>query len=121
MRLLANENFPAEAVEELRSRGHDVVWVRTDSPGSPDQDVLARAVAETRILITFDKDFGDLAFRAKAPVATGVVLFRVSPRSPSYVAQFAARVLESRTDWAGHFSVVEETRVRMSPLPPKHG
>jgi predicted nuclease of predicted toxin-antitoxin system len=61
-----------------------------------------------RILVTFDKDFGDLAFRAKPPVATGIVLFRVSPRSPSYVARLAVRVLESRTDWTGHFSVVEE-------------
>ena len=121
MRLLANENFPAEAVEALRSRGHDVVWVRTDSPGSPDQEILARAVAETRVLITFDKDFGELAFRAKPPMAAGIVLFRVSPRSPSFVARLSVKVLESRTDWAGHFSVVEEARVRMSPLPPKHG
>jgi predicted nuclease of predicted toxin-antitoxin system len=57
-RLLANENFPGAAVEALRSRGHDVAWVRTDAPGSSDREVLHRAVSEARILITFDKDFG---------------------------------------------------------------
>ncbi len=52
----------------LRHDGHDVAWVRTDAPGSTDQQVLARAVAEDRILLTFDKDFGDLAFRAGLPL-----------------------------------------------------
>ena len=118
MRLLGNENFPSEAVDLLRSRGHDVFWVRTDAPGSNDQEVLARAVAEERILMTFDKDFGELAFRARLPASSGIVLFRISPTSAARVAQVALAVLESRTDWAGHFSVVEENRVRMTPLPP---
>ena len=63
MRLLANENFPLRAVEALRLAGEDVVWVRTESPGISDHDVLARAVSEDRVLITFDKDFGELAVR----------------------------------------------------------
>ena len=57
MRILANENFPGEAVDALRARGHDVFWVRTDSPGSPDDEIVKRAASEHRILVTFDKDF----------------------------------------------------------------
>jgi predicted nuclease of predicted toxin-antitoxin system len=67
VRLLADENFPGVAVAALRSRGHDVAWIRTDAPGSGDRDVLARAEAEGRLLITFDKDFGELAFRLRLP------------------------------------------------------
>jgi predicted nuclease of predicted toxin-antitoxin system len=67
MLLLANENFPLDAVEALRTAGHDVLWIRTESPGIADTEVLARAVAERRVLITFDKDFGELAFRSKLP------------------------------------------------------
>ncbi len=118
MRLLANENFPAAAVDALRAAGHDVAWVRTDAPGSGDRAVLARAVAEGRVLLTFDKDFGELAFRAGLPAASGVVLFRIPMAAPAEVARRAVAVLGSRTDWAGHFSVVEEKRVRMTPLPP---
>jgi predicted nuclease of predicted toxin-antitoxin system len=118
VRLLANENFPGEAVAALRRRGHDVAWVRTDAPGSSDRVVLARAMAESRILITFDKDFGELAYHAGLPATCGVVLFRISPDSPSRVAHAAVAVLESRTDWPGHFSVVEEHRLRMAHLPP---
>lgn len=67
MRLLANENFPRLAVQALRARGHDVFWVRTDAPGISDREVMERAAADHRLLITFGKDFGELAFRAFAP------------------------------------------------------
>ncbi len=67
MRFLANENFPADAVSALRDQEHDVAWIRTDSPGISDLEVLDRAQREDRILITFDKDFGEPAFRLKLP------------------------------------------------------
>lgn len=117
MRLLANENFPGDAVEALRRRGHDVAWIRTEAPGSTDQQILARAETEARILVTFDKDFGELAFRARLPITSGVILFRISVLSPEHVARVAVNVLESRSDWHGHFSVIEDTRVRMTRLP----
>ena len=106
MRLLANENFPGDAVTALRDDGHDVAWVRTDSPGSADAEVLARAQAENRILVTFDKDFGELAFRSQRPATSGVILFRVPIPSPAHVARLAVEALASRSDWAGHFSVI---------------
>ncbi|MGH2354134.1 MAG: DUF5615 family PIN-like protein [Chloroflexota bacterium] len=117
MRLLANENFPGDAVAALRARGHDVAWVHADAPGSQDDDVLARASAEGRVLVTFDKDFGELALRAGLPASSGVVLFRISRPSSEYVVQTIVSALESRSDWAGHFAVVEDTRVRLRPLP----
>ncbi len=67
MRFLANENMPGDAVSALRAAGMDVLWVRQDSPGLNDIDVLAWAVREKRILLTFDKDFGELAFRSHLP------------------------------------------------------
>jgi len=117
MRILANENFPGDAVAKLRERGHDVAWGRTDAPGMSDQEVLKRAEVEDRVLITFDKDFGELAFRAKLPPSTGIVPFRISAPSPAYVVRVAVTALESRMDWAGHFTVVEDTRMRMTRLP----
>ena len=62
MRLLANENFPGPAVDALRAAGHDVLWARLDMPGADDPTILGRAQHEQRIVLTFDKDFGDLAF-----------------------------------------------------------
>jgi predicted nuclease of predicted toxin-antitoxin system len=117
VRILADENFPGDAVLALQERGHDVAWMRSDAPGSSDVQIIARAQAEDRILITFDKDFGELTFRLGLPAPSGVVLFRISATSPAHVAQVAVAVLESRTDWTGHFAVVEDDRIRMTPLP----
>lgn len=117
MRLLANENFPLDAVEALRADGHDVLWIREGARGSTDEQVLARAQQEERILITFDKDFGELAFRSKLPATSGVILFRISAPSSNYVAQLAVQAIASRTDWEGHFSVIENNRIRMTALP----
>jgi predicted nuclease of predicted toxin-antitoxin system len=117
MRILANENIPGDAVELLRRRGHDVLWVRTDSPGASDDANLARAVSEQRLLITFDKDFGDLVFRRGIAASCGVVLFRIASTSAEVAALRITEVLEGRTDWAGFFSVADEARVRMVPLP----
>jgi predicted nuclease of predicted toxin-antitoxin system len=52
MRFLADENIPGDAVTELKTAGHDIVWVRTVAPGSKDEDVLALAVREERIILT---------------------------------------------------------------------
>lgn len=117
MRLLANENFPGDAVEALRLRGHDVVWVRTDSPGSTDEEVIGRVVSEGRVLITIDRDFGELAFRRRLSVRPGVILFRIPPASPAYVAEMTVTAIEAQSDWTGQFAVVEEQRIRVTRLP----
>jgi predicted nuclease of predicted toxin-antitoxin system len=62
VRLCANENLPEACIAESRRSGHDVLWIREAAPGSPDTAVLSRAQSEERLLITFDKDFGDLVF-----------------------------------------------------------
>lgn len=111
--MLADENFPLLAVEALRRGGHDVRWVRTDAPGSSDRDVLVLAAADQRVVITFDRDFGELVVGRRDARKTGVILFRISPSSPGHVADVALAVLASRDDWADYFSVVEEDRIRM--------
>ncbi len=116
MRLLANENFPGSAVTELEAAGHDIVWIRTAAPGASDPDVLAWAVREERILLTFDKDFGELARAASLPPACGVVLLRVPMLKPEDIGKRIAGLILARDDWAGHFSVIEPGRVRMRPL-----
>jgi hypothetical protein len=62
LKIVADENVPGEAIEALRRLGHDVIWTRIQAPGSPDESILALAQSESRIVITFDKDFGELAF-----------------------------------------------------------
>ena len=117
MRLLADENVPRLVVELISSRGHDAIWVGDEAPGISDSEVLSLATAEKRTLITFDTDFGELVFRLGFAAPFGVILFRLPADSPSGIAQTMVEVLESQTDWIGHFSVIDENRIRTRLLP----
>lgn len=119
MRFLANENFPGDAVKALAAAGHDVVWVRTAAPGSADDQILTWAERERRVLLTFDQDFGELAWRAGLPASCGIVLFRMPMPRPTEVGPDLAGRLTERDDWPGHFSVIQPGRIRMRPLPAK--
>ena len=112
MKLLADENVPGPMVELLRREGHDVAWIRDDASGLPDERVLEWARKEARLLITFDKDFGELARNGGLPAASGVILFRIPTRSPHEAADRVARTLGSSSDWPGRFSVVTGTGIR---------
>lgn len=116
MRVLADENFSGDAVAALRACGHDVAWIRVDAPGISDEEVLARAVLGRRVLLTFDKDFGELAWRRGLPADCGIVLFRAVKGPPAAMTQAIIAALDSRNDWPGHFSVVTVRHVRMRPL-----
>jgi len=116
MRFLAHENFPGAAVTVLEAAGHDVVWVRTTAPGASDPDVLAWAAREKRILLTFDKDFGELARASALPPYCGIVLLRIPMPMAAEVGERLAELITARDDWAGSFSIIEPGRVRMRPL-----
>jgi predicted nuclease of predicted toxin-antitoxin system len=88
--------MPGDCVVALRQGGHDVLWIRETAPGSPDSVVLSIAQSEERLLITFDKDFGELVYRRAAAASLGIVLLRLRKRSPDYLAKHVMRVLESR-------------------------
>src|ERR1700676_603558 len=87
-----------------------------EAPGSTDQEVLAWAARDERILLTFDKDFGELAKASALPATCGIILFRVPMPRTNNVGPQLAGVIMARADWSGHFSVVEPGRVRMRPL-----
>jgi len=117
MTFLADENFPRLAVEALRQAGLDVLGIAEESPGISDDEVLALSVSTSRILLTFDKDFGELAYRRNLPSQGGIVLFRLTPQSPDEIAALALSAIQGQHPWAGHFSVITRQRIRMRPLP----
>ena len=114
MRFLADENLPQAAAKELARRGFDIVSIAVAAPGARDIDVIERARREQRVLLTFDKDFGELARGRGA--AHGIVLFRLPVGTPGKIGVELADLICSRNDWVGHFSVVEPGRIRMRPL-----
>ena len=118
MFFLADEDFPGIAVQWLREAGHDVFWARTDMPAESDAALLAAAQKESRIVLTCDKDFGELAFHWGLPAWCGIVLFRFVPASPESFLQRVIGVVaaEEQIGLTGSFSVVEADRVRSRRL-----
>jgi predicted nuclease of predicted toxin-antitoxin system len=117
MRFLVDENVARTVIDELRQRGHDVLSVKEAMRSESDDAILTRAQAEDRIVVTHDKDFGELAFRSQLPATCGVILVRLAGADPALDNARMLEALESRTDWAGHFSVISEDRIRVRLLP----
>ena len=117
MKFLADENFPRPALLALRQAGFDVLSIAETNAGALDDEVLNISVSSNRTLLTFDKDFGELAFRWGMPAQCGVILFRVTPKSPEEITVFILAVMKSQPVWRGYFSVVTRERLRMRPLP----
>ena len=121
MTFLADENFPRPALEALREAGWDVFSIAEECPGVPDEDVAALCEDQRRILLTFDKDFGELVFHRGLPAGSGVVLFRIPPDSPEKAADVALALVQSQPDLAGLFCVVTRDRIRIRIRPLSQG
>ena len=117
MHLLADENIPLPVVSALRDEGHDVSWIGSVEPGIDDRDVLHRAHDEERLLVTFDTDFGALIFHDDGPQPDGILLFRLPPLPKEELVHFMVETITGRSDWPGHFAVIEQEQIRMRPLP----
>ena len=116
MKLLANENIPLESVRSLRVGGHDVVSISERPPGISDESVIQIARTENRIIITFDRDYGELLFRRGLPVPAGILYLRFVPRGPSEVATYVSRLIEDGIDLEGRFTTADRGRVRQTML-----
>ena len=114
---LADESCDFAVVRALRAAGHDVLAVAEQAPGARDEDVIRLATSERRILLTEDKDFGQLVFAAGKETC-GVIFIRYPARLRSDLPQ---RVLDavkresSRMQTA--FVVLQPKRMRISSLP----
>jgi len=116
MRFLADENVSRLVVDGLRAAGFDVVTVVATSAGAPDDEVLGFADRDGRILITEDRDFGELVVRQRLAVL-GVILIALDRLSNAAEAARVTEVARAHADrMAGNLLVVEPGRVRVSPL-----
>jgi len=115
-RYLANENFPAGVVRWLTGQGNDVVHAAQTLAGEPDPIILQAALDQDRILLTFDRDFGELVFRHKLPPAPGIVLFRLHQLPPDDLIASLENFFVSKPELRGFFTVVSPGHYRQTPL-----
>jgi predicted nuclease of predicted toxin-antitoxin system len=117
MRALADENYPAPSVQILREAGHDVVAVAETNPGLTNGDVAETAAGQGRILLTLDKDFGQIAFRERKVSLIGIVLVRGEGLRPDEPGQLLLEAMQAGVDLEGQFVVLRRGQVRATLLP----
>ena len=116
LKLLANENIPLDSVRSLRDVGHDVLSISERSPGISDEEVVQIARTENRIIVTFDRDYGELIFRRGSPAPAGVWYLRFPPEGPREVAMYVSRLIEEGIDLEGRFTTADRGRIRQTIL-----
>jgi len=117
--ILADESLESVIVERLRSDGHSVVSISEQSPGLNDPGVLAWAVRDHLLLLTADRDFGDMVVRdLKQAPREGVVLLRLRHIPPAQTAFIVADAFfHHAAQLPDTFTVIMRNTVRHRVLP----
>lgn len=113
MNLLADEGIDRQIVDALRANGFIVAYVAEMAPGISDDEVLAFANREGALLLTADKDFGELVFRL-GRLSPGVVLIRLAGQAPIKKAEIVVSLVEKhRSELLESFSVITPVGIRI--------
>jgi len=116
MNLVADEGIDFQIVSSLRANGHDVLYIAEFASGSLDDVILELANKEDRILMTRDKDFGELVFRDKM-VHSGIILNSLHELSSENKARIILKVIEDfQEQLIGAFTVIQPNKVRFRKL-----
>jgi len=113
MYFIADENIDRQIVERLRHDGHDVQSVAEMAPGISDDEVLNLASRKSAVLLTADRDFGELVFRQQR-IMGGVILVRLAGLSPSIKAAILSVAISQHiSELPDAFVVVTPGRIRI--------
>ncbi len=113
MKLLANENFPLRSVSYLREKGFDIKAIGVESPGIKDREVMEIAMTEDRLILTFDRDYGELIFRHNFRPQQGVIYLRIDEFLPEQPGQLIETLLSNSMLVFGYtLTVVDADGVR---------
>lgn len=116
MNLVADESVDRPIVERLRQDGHKVLYVAELGPGMPDDAVLNLANRETALLVTADRDFGEMVVRQRLHTH-GIVLIRLAGVSPTRKGEIVALAIrEHLAELPRSFAVVMPGMFRIRRL-----
>jgi predicted nuclease of predicted toxin-antitoxin system len=114
MKLLLDTCVWGKAVDELTAAGHDVIWAGAWTPDPGDEEILKRAHDEARILVTLDKDFGELVI-VHGHSHSGIVrIVNISARQQARTIDRVVKLYGNELQ-AGAVVTVEAGRVRIRP------
>ncbi len=113
---LANENYPRSSVFVLKNAGFAVESIAEMSPGIADSEVLALACNKSMVILTFDRDYGELLFKYRQSRPAGVVYFRTGLETPEQSGLILLAHMQRDLTIVGFFTVIDQHGVRQRPL-----
>jgi predicted nuclease of predicted toxin-antitoxin system len=117
MRFLVDESCNATIAGSLRDRGHDVLLVANLAPRATDVHVIELAVADRRVLLTEDKEFGQMVYASGTP-RWSVILLRYKPAAKATVIETLVELVSQKgEEITGRFVVVQPGRIRLGGSP----
>ena len=114
MIFVADENIEFYVVSALRKIGYEVEYIAEMAAGATDSNILQNAYLENKVLLTHDKDFGDLVFRDKMS-HSGIVLVRLKDTMPitEKIKIVCNAFQQHMKQFQNAFSVIDENFVRI--------
>ena len=107
MKFILDENLSKKLALFLLQLGHSVLRIKKINPGINDSRVLELALSKDLILITADKDFGELVFKEKL-AHCGVILLRLQDETPDNTIRAMQKLVPQFNEIKNHFVVVAE-------------
>ncbi len=115
---LANENIPRPSILFLRNKDYTVRSIQETNQGVSDEEVIRIARDEQLIILTFDRDYGELIFRYALEKPPAVVYFRYKRTDPQFVGQQLHDLLkESKMEIDNAFTVIDQNSIRQRFYP----
>jgi len=116
LKFLLDANAGSTIARALRAAGHEVSRVALDMPDAPDDVVLERAVSENCILVTYDRDFGELVFQHGAAQPVAIIYIRFEPDDIYEVVERLMPLLDEAA-LRGHMTIIGYENTRRRPFP----
>ena len=113
MKLLRDENVPVASTYILRQQGYELESVSETMFGSADSAILRKAAIEQSLILTHDRDYGELLYKHQLPKPLGIVYPKQQPLTPTESAEL---FLKLTIPIVGFHTTVERDRVRQRPI-----
>lgn len=110
---MQTRTFPGPSILLLRENNYHIISVQESFPGVSDTDVLRIATERQLIILTFDKDYGEIIFKYDIVNPPSVIYFRDKGHTPLFAGMSLLKILQTEAiNLKGAFTVIEKSNIR---------
>lgn len=115
--ILADENILDYIIDSLRAKGYNFFSIKESVRGATDISIASLSLNPSRIILTEDKDFGEIAFSKEINLA-GCILLRYVPFNEEKITALLLQFLENETleSLTGKFVTITPDKIRITDI-----